>query len=253
MPPLPPGAPPWAGAEELRSSGSVSILLDGACDAGPASASVWRGRTVELMRTYLPLVTDHADPSSGILVAVAVVGGIVGVIGLILSWGSGRAERAAARLSQLIDIEADATSRGPLQTDNLADLDRYASVLKELDEEIRLQQRFAIEAARRVGSGTSSFAAFGWLVYGVFLVAAAFHVDSSAVHRPVSDITAGMSWAFALIGVGCVSRAIVLAFRRYRIWKARRDTGIRDTYSRESVAALRRRWADRRRAPDRQR
>lgn len=88
---------------------------------------------------------------------------MVGVVGLMLS-RAGRAERTAARLSLLIEIEADAASRGPLRTDTLAYLDRRASVLKELRGEIRLQQRFALKAARREGCGASALAAFCWLV-----------------------------------------------------------------------------------------
>jgi len=177
------------------------------------------------------------DTSNPLSITVGVVGGVVGVVGLFLSWSSGRAERAAKRLEQLIAMEQDARSRGPLAADDLLAVRQHWMFLEQLDEEIRLHQRFAFRAARRVGSATSTGAVVGWALYGAFLITAGFYVAS--VDRPVSDVVAGESWLLALGGATCWVRAVVLGARRFRIWQARRDTGMQDLYSRRTLARLR--------------
>lgn len=178
-----------------------------------------------------------AGTSDPLSIVIGVVGAAVGVIGLFLSWSSGRAERAAGRLEQLISKERDARSRGPLATDDLRAVEQHRTFVAQLDEEIRLQQHFAFRAARRVGSATSTAAAVGWALYGAFLIPAGFYVAS--VNRPVSYVVAGESWVLAVSGVTCGVRSVVLGARRFRIWEARRDTGIRDLYSRRTLARLR--------------
>ncbi|WP_413602732.1 hypothetical protein [Curtobacterium sp. Curtsp57] len=175
--------------------------------------------------------------SNPLSITVGVVGGVVGVVGLFLSWSSGRAERATKRLEQLIAMEQDARSRGPLAADDLGAVRQHWTFLEQLDEEIRLHQQFAFRAARRVGSATSTAAVMGWALYGAFLIAAGFYVAS--VDRPVSDVVAGESWILALGGVTCWVRSVVLGARRFRIWEARRDTGMQDLYSRRTLARLR--------------
>jgi hypothetical protein len=177
-----------------------------------------------------------ADTSDPLSIVIGIVGAVVGVIGLFLSWSSGRAERAAGRLEQLIAMERDARSRGPLATDPRA-LEQHRAFVAQLDEEIRLHQQFAFKAARRVGSATSTAAVVGWALYGAFLITGGFYVAS--VDRPVSDIVAGESWVLALGGLTCWVRSVVLGARRFRIWEARRDTGIQDLYSRRTLARLR--------------
>ncbi|WJY00381.1 hypothetical protein [Curtobacterium sp. 458] len=178
--------------------------------------------------------TAALDSSNPLSITIGAVGGVVGVVGLFLSWSSGR---AAKRLEQLIAMEQDARSRGPLAADDLLAVRQHWTFLEQLDEEIRLHQQFALRAARRVGSATSTAAVVGWALYGAFLIAAGFYVAS--VDRPVSDVVAGESWVLALGGVTCWVRSIVLGARRFRIWEARRDTGITDLYSQRTLARLR--------------
>lgn len=212
-----------------------------------ADSATWSW--VELARTYRCLVTflptdmvaaagnAALDTSHALSIAVGVVGGVVGVVGLFLSWSSGRAERAAKRLEQLIAMEQDARSRGPLAADDLLAVRQHWTFLEQLDEEIRLHQQFAFRAARRVGSATSTAAVAGWALYGAFLFTVGIYVAS--VGRPVSDFVAGESWVLAGGGVVCWVRAVVLGARRFRIWEARRNTGISDLYSRRTLTRLR--------------
>ncbi|WP_336697680.1 hypothetical protein [Curtobacterium sp. USHLN213] len=109
------------------------------------------------MALVLPnMITAAENTASGssdpLSIAVGVVGGVVGDVGLFLSWSSGRAERAAKRLEQLITMEEDARSRGPRASDDLRAVQQHWAFLEQLDEEIRLHQQFAFRAARRVGS-----------------------------------------------------------------------------------------------------
>jgi len=134
-------------------------------------------------------------------------------------------------------MEQDARSRGPLAADDLLAVRQHWTFLEQLDEEIRLHQQFAFRAARRVGSATSTAAVVGWALYGAFLFTVGIYVAS--VGRPVSDFVAGESWVLAGGGVVCWVRAVVLGARRFRIWEARRDTGITDLYSRRTFTRLR--------------
>ena len=168
---------------------------------------------------------------------VAVTGGLAGLIGLYLSWSSGRAERTAKRLEQLISIESDVQARGAMPEGDIAILIRHRMVVKQIDEEIRLQEWLAFNASRRYGTAVSTAAVVGFLLYGGFLIYLGLHVASS--ETPVSDVVAAESWFFALLGVACVARAIVLAIRRAYAWWARREMGIRDTYSKETIRAVR--------------
>ena len=192
---------------------------------------------LEVINFFAAPENTAAGTSDSLSIVIGVAGAVVGVIGLFLSWSSGRAERAARRLEQLIAMEQDARSRGPLASDDLRAVEQHRAFVAQLDEEVRLHQQFAFQAARRVGSATSTAAVVGWTLYGAFLITTGFYVAS--MNRPNSNVVAGESWVLALGGFTCWARSVVLGARRFRIWQARRDTGIRDLYSRRTLSRLR--------------
>ncbi len=135
-----------------------------------------------------------ADMSDPLSIVIGIVGAVVGVIGLFLSWSSGRAERAAGRLEQLIAMNGTLVHVGHLPP-TCARWSKHRAFVAQLNEEIRLHQQFAFKAARRgrlrnVHGGRRRMGAVrrifddGGLLRG-------------SVDRLVSDIVAGESWVLA--------------------------------------------------------
>lgn len=171
---------------------------------------------------------------------------IVGLLGLWGSWANARADRAGKRVDRLRDIEEDMQRRGPMNPADLQVLGKHRVILAGIDEEIRVQEQMLYAAARRAGSGVSTALILIYAIYGAFLIWEGIEIDSGS--RPVATPTVVISWAFAILGVGLIARAGVLAVRRWIVRGARKAIGLNDTYSRVSlrnagrrIRALRRR------------